>query len=145
MSAIKPAQRITASEYRALTATRRAPKYGAKRTATGFDSKGEEARYATLQLLERTGQISDLKRQVRIMLYAGDQPLLAMTDKGAGRHIGLTVDFVYQQNGQTILEDFKGVETREFRLKRAIIATMGMTLVISSKRSSPTEIKSILP
>ena len=46
-------------------------KYGAKKTVVGdikFDSKREANRWMELQMLERSGAISNLQRQVRIDL-----------------------------------------------------------------------------
>ena len=36
-----------------------------------FDSKGEHLRYTTLDLLQKAGEIADLRRQVKIILVAG--------------------------------------------------------------------------
>lgn len=92
------------------------PKYRNQPVTVGgarFDSKREAARWQELQLLARAGAITELQRQVRYPLTVN------------GVTIGTyTADFVYQEDGQTVVEDTKGVITREFRrtakLMRAI-------------------------
>lgn len=64
-----------------------------------FDSKAEMIRYSDLRLLELTGHISDLETQPVFELTAG------VKYKG---------DFRYIENGQVIVEDVKGVQTRTF-------------------------------
>lgn len=72
-----------------------------------FDSKAEAKRGEDLVLLEKMGEISDLQYQVSFPLCLKPS-------------IKIKVDFVYQQDGQKIYEDVKGMgETREFRVKRA--------------------------
>lgn len=86
-------------------------KYHAKRTWSEitrrwFDSAAEARRGEALRLLELAGQITNLEYQVPFKLC--DKP-----------KISLTVDFRYRtSSGEEILEDVKGVETREFRVKR---------------------------
>lgn len=88
-----------------------ANKYGAIRTYSElcgrvFDSKAECRRGEELALLERAGEIFTLEYQVRFMLSEVPK-------------VSLTVDFSYRdKTGQEILEDTKGIETREFRVKR---------------------------
>ena len=78
----------------------------------GFDSKREARRYAELQLLERAGQISQLRPQVRI-------ELIPKCDKE--RAVTWTADFVYMENGEEVWEDCKGVRTREYVIKRKLV------------------------
>ena len=90
--------------------TKRSNKFSAKRTVLdgiGFDSKREAKRWAELCLLERAGEIADLRRQVPLALEGRDGPLLTRT----GRRMRLTVDFAYTdlRTGLTIYEDAKGV------------------------------------
>jgi hypothetical protein len=79
-----------------------------------FDSKGEANRYAELRLMERAGAITDLELQPKFVL------LDAFTDNEGKRHRAITyrADFRYIEDGRTIVEDFKGFETAEFKLKR---------------------------
>jgi len=86
-------------------------KYHAKRTYSElcqrtFDSRAEARRGEELALLERAGEISDLRCQVKFIL--SDVP-----------RITLAIDFTYLEKGVRKFEDTKGMgETREFRVKR---------------------------
>lgn len=66
-----------------------------------FDSKGEARRWMQLRLLDRAGEITELRRQVPF-------PLMTITDDGKpvewGKYIA---DFVYRENGVRIIEDSK--------------------------------------
>ena len=87
-------------------------KYNNKKTTVDgikFDSKGEANRYCELKLLERAGEISDLKLQPRFEL------LPKQKDE---RAINYTADFMYQEDGETVVEDFKGKETRDYIMRR---------------------------
>lgn len=98
-------------------ALKKPPKYHNVKE-NGFDSKREENRYHQLLLLEKAGLISDLRRQVRFELT----PRMAVD----GRHelaSHYVADFVYRDNetGKTVVEDAKGVRTREYVLKRKMM------------------------
>ena len=86
-------------------------KYRAKRTHSQlcgreFASHAEATRAEELYLLERVGQITDLKYQVPFILCQKPK-------------ITITIDFSYNDGGETIYEDTKGVLTRDFRTKLA--------------------------
>ncbi|MEP0454477.1 MAG: DUF1064 domain-containing protein, partial [Roseibium sp.] len=73
-------ERMTAADILATQSQPKSQKYGAQRTVVDgvtFDSKKEAARWAQLCLLQRAGQISDLKRQVVVPLVGRDGPLLS--------------------------------------------------------------------
>lgn len=94
-------------------------KFGNRKVVTDdgtFDSQGEMARWRELQLEERAGRITDLERQVAYELL----PRLQMPGQRTEQRIVLWVDFEYQEHGRTIVEDFKGVETPTWRLKRRL-------------------------
>ncbi len=85
-------------------------KYSAKKAYSElcgrvFDSKAEARRGEELFLLQKVGEISELQYQVRFVLH--HKPIIAVK-----------IDFVYKEDGQTVFEDSKGFETREFRVKR---------------------------
>ena len=84
---------------------RRQSKYGAVRTG-GYDSRGEAARAAELRTLQEAGEISELREQV---------PVVVSPD--GCKRITLRADFTYIENGREVVEDFKGFETPEFKLK----------------------------
>lgn len=91
-------------------------KYNAERTTVNgqtFDSKGEAARHQDLELLQRSGQISNLERQPKFTL----QPKFTDNTGKNQRAITYKADWSYIEDGQEIIEDFKGMETKEFLLK----------------------------
>ncbi len=105
-------------------------KYGAKKTQVGeitFDSKKEAQRYMELQLLERAGEISNLRRQVKIDLIGQYRPMYTRT----GRKMRLTVDFAYVEDNIEVLEDAKGMWTRDFEVRYAVAIAMGLNLRVT--------------
>lgn len=105
-------------------------KFGAKKTQVGdvtFASKKEANRWMELQLLERGGEISNLRRQVRIPLIGQHRPLYTRT----GRKMVMTVDFAYIEDGIEVLEDSKGAWTRDFEVRYAVAMAMGLNLRIT--------------
>ena len=86
-----------------------------------FDSQKEYTRFKQLQLLERSGAVSTLSRQVPFVI------LEAFTSGDGIRHKAIVyyADFTYEENGREIVEDVKGVDrktgrpvcTEAFRLK----------------------------
>lgn len=81
-----------------------------------FDSKKEARRWSELKLMESAGIITDLRRQVTFQLLP--------SQKGDGRTerpAKYVADFVYQENGKTVVEDTKGMKTRDYILKRKIM------------------------
>ena len=91
-------------------------KYGAKKVVIGgevFDSKKEFYRWSDLKLLERAGKISNLKRQVKYELIPKQKGERACT---------YLADFVYKDSdGNTVVEDTKGVRTDAYRIKRKLM------------------------
>ncbi len=105
-------------------------KYGAKKTQVGevtFDSKKEAQRFMELQLLERAGEITDLRRQVKIDLIGQYRPMYTRT----GRKMRLTADFFYVENGEEVYEDCKGMWTRDFEVRYAVAIAMGLNLRVT--------------
>ena len=93
-------------------------KYHNKKTmidGIAFDSKIEGERYANLKLLERAGVIENLKLQPRFLLQEG-----FTYDGHKERKIEYVADFQYERNGQTIVEDVKGMKTEVYKLKRKL-------------------------
>ena len=88
-------------------------KYNGKR----FDSKREAERYAELKLLERAGQITGLKTQVRYLLI----PSQYENGKCIFRSTSYVADFVYWQDGKLIVEDAKGMQTDVYRIKKKLM------------------------
>ena len=78
-----------------------------------FDSKREAARWQELRLMERAGEISDLRRQVRYELV----PKLP-----GERRVDYIADFVYRdKDGNEVVEDVKGVRTQAYIIKRKLM------------------------
>lgn len=95
-------------------------KYHAKKTELDgitFDSRKEADRYAELKLLERSGMIHNLRRQVRYELI----PAQKKDGKTIERACHYIADFVYEENGKTVVEDVKGFRTKEYVLKRKLM------------------------
>lgn len=78
-----------------------------------FDSEKEKNRYIGLKQLERLGVIQNLQRQVKYEL----QPSFKLNGKTI-RSITYIADFVYIQDGVEVIEDVKGMRTKEYLLKK---------------------------
>ncbi|KAF0844339.1 uncharacterized protein DUF1064 [Methylovorus glucosotrophus] len=85
-----------------------------------FDSKKEAKRYGELKLLERAGLIKDLQLQVAFELVPPQKG--GMRKELAVKYIA---DFVYTENGQQVIEDTKGVKTKDYIIKRKLMKLMG--------------------
>ena len=91
-------------------------KYHAKKTVLDgirFDSKKEAKRYNELRTLEKLKVISNLRLQV---------PYVLIEKSIYGRSIKYLADFVYLKDGETVVEDCKGVRTPVYRLKKRLMA-----------------------
>tara|TARA_R100001015_G_C4577435_1_gene134486 strand:+ start:506 stop:859 length:354 start_codon:yes stop_codon:yes gene_type:complete len=111
---------------------RKSNKFGARKTkfmGYTFDSMWEAERWGELSAMQRAGVVKDLERQVRYNLVINDQKICAYV-----------ADFQYKlidENGfeKEIVEDAKGVETAEFKLKKKMMkAILGIDVIISKKR-----------
>lgn len=80
-----------------------------------FDSNLEATRYRQLKLLQRAKQISNLRLQVPFLLQEGFKK-----NGKTHREIKYIADFVYEENGQTIVEDTKGICTEVFKIKQKL-------------------------
>jgi hypothetical protein len=80
-----------------------------------FDSIAESRRYKELALLERAKKIKNLQLQPKFLL----QESFKKNGK-TFRKIEYIADFMYEENGQVIVEDVKGMETKEFKIKRKL-------------------------
>lgn len=91
-------------------------KYGNIKTTTSdgirHDSIKEANRWCELNLLQRAGLISDLRRQVKYEL---------IPKQDGERAIYYIADFVYTEKGKTVVEDVKGYRTDVYKLKRRIL------------------------
>lgn len=83
-----------------------------------FDSHREAKRYRELSLLQRAGEINDLRTQVRYILI----PAQKKPSGGTERAVTYTADFVYRNKaGREIVEDAKGVRTQQYIIRRKLM------------------------
>lgn len=80
-----------------------------------FDSVLESKRYKQLALLERAKQIKNLRLQVPFLLQESFRKNGKVYKK-----IEYIADFVYEENGQTVVEDTKGIKTDVFKIKQKL-------------------------
>lgn len=101
-------------------------KYHAKKTTVNgitFASKLEAERFEQLLMLEKAGEICGLMLQVEFQILKGwINPDTG--EKTKSRHY--VADFVYIDNAtnKMIVEDTKGIETMEFRLKWVMVKSL---------------------
>jgi len=94
-----------------------------------FASKREARRYQDLRLLEKAGEITDLRMQVKYQLIPAQREPDIIGPKGgrkAGKliehEVSYVADFVYKdKDGNEIVEDTKGFRTKEYILKRKML------------------------
>lgn len=106
-------------------------KYGSKKVKIDgivFDSKKEATRYCELKLMQRAGQIKNLELQKTFELIPSQREPSTMSKTGKeklGRVIEKPVryvaDFVYTENGKTVVEDTKGYRTKDYVIKRKLM------------------------
>lgn len=95
-------------------------KFGSRKVTVDnvtYDSIKEYNRYCKLNLLERSGEITGLKRQVKYDLI----PSQRINNKVVERPVTYIADFVYRQNGELVVEDVKGFKTKEYIIKRKLM------------------------
>lgn len=93
-----------------------------------FDSVREARRYQELKLLEKSGAIQNLELQKKyILIPAQREPdttgRTGRPKKGRviEREISYKADFTYTENGRTVVEDVKGMKTKEYIIKRKLM------------------------
>lgn len=95
----------------------------------GYDSVREFRRAQELRLLEKRGFISGLQEQVRYELipaqyeYTEVQGARKMLQrkKLLERGVCYYADFVYYRDGELVVEDSKGMRTKEYIIKRKLM------------------------
>lgn len=105
----------------------RGNKYHAIRTGTSASRK-EARRKQELELMQRAGKISDLRCQVPFELIPAQREPPTIGPRGGVKPGKLIehncvyiADFVYVQDGQTIVEDTKGFRTKDYVIKRKLM------------------------
>ena len=97
-------------------------KYGNKKVMLNglwFDSMKEAKRYTELSLLQKAGKITDLQTQVKYELI----PAQKRNGKVVERAVHYIADFVYTEDGETVVEDVKSPATKTpvYTLKRKLM------------------------
>ena len=111
-----------------------------------FDSKHEMERYRDLYMMQRAGEITDLRTQVPYLLIPpqfDDAVAVEFEDILAGekkkkkkpklleRKCEYIADFVYRDgDGRLVVEDAKGVRTKEYLIKRKLMLYMHKIRVV---------------
>lgn len=109
-------------------------KYYNKKTCVNgieFDSRKEARRYQELLLLQRGGVIQNLKMQVKYNLIPAQYETYERYGKNGQRlkdgqrllekECSYIADFVYTENGKEIVEDTKGIKTKDYIIKRKLM------------------------
>lgn len=99
-----------------------------------FDSKKEARRFLELTALEQAGKIHDLRRQVKYLLIPEQRERCTERYKSGPkkgqfkpgrvleRECSYYADFdYYTEDGTHVVEDVKGMRTKEYRLKRKML------------------------
>ena len=93
-------------------------KYHAQKSG-GYDSRKEHRRANELRLMQRAGLISNLREQVSYELIPAQR---GADGKVLERACNYIADFVYtDKDGKTVVEDTKGVKTKEYIIKRKLM------------------------
>lgn len=110
-------------------------KYNSRKVAVdgiAFDSVREARRYKELKLMQQAGKISDLRLQVPFELVPalyehsgeiytkGKRKGQPKRGKCIEKAVVYKADFVYTENGCQIVEDAKGVPTKDYIIKRKL-------------------------
>lgn len=110
-------------------------KYGSKkvhRDGVVYDSRSEARRGAELALLQRAGEIRNLRRQVPYELIPVQREPDTIGARGAvnagkviEKAVGYVADFVYEEKTtdgwQEVVEDVKGFRTHDYIIKRKLM------------------------
>lgn len=93
-----------------------------------FDSRKEAARYKELKLLEAAGEISNLERQVKFVLIPTQREPDFVGVRGGikkgkviEKECSYLADFVYIRDGEVVVEDTKGIRTKDYIIKRKLM------------------------
>ena len=98
------------------------------RDGVTFDSRKEFRRYEELQLLQQAGEIANLRRQVKFVLVPAQREPGQIGARGGvkkgkllERECSYIADFVYGKNGKIVVEDTKGLRTKDYIIKRKLM------------------------
>jgi hypothetical protein len=98
-----------------------------------FDSVGEYEHWLVLKDREAAGEISDLRRQVVYELA----PAVVIDGKRKPR-MTYKADYVYVEGGREVVADWKGVITRDFRVRQHLMMERhGIDILVVRKEAAP--------
>ncbi len=93
-----------------------------------FDSRKEASRYRELKLLLDAGSISNLRCQEKFVLIPVQREPDIIGVRGGvkkgkviEKECSYLADFVYEEDGQTVVEDTKGFRTKDYIIKRKLM------------------------
>lgn len=93
-----------------------------------FDSRKEASRYRELKLLLEAGSISNLRCQEKFVLIPVQREPDIIGVRGGvkkgkviEKECSYLADFVYEEDGQTVVEDTKGFHTKDYIIKRKLM------------------------
>ena len=93
-----------------------------------FASKKEARRYGVLKAMEQAGQISNLQLQKEFVLIPAHYEPDTIGKRGGiikgkviERKCSYIADFVYIENGELVVEDTKGMRTKDYVCKRKMM------------------------
>ena len=108
-------------------------KYNAKKTefmGYKFDSKWEAERYGQLSSMALAGVVKDLERQVKYEIVVNNYKIC--------RYVAYFVYILVHEDGskEKIVEDAKGVQTSDFKLKKKLMKALYDIDIKISKKST---------
>ena len=90
-----------------------------------YDSKKEKYRADLLKLLEKQGEISNLKEQVKFELIPSQYEVINGKKRCLEKSCSYMADFTYcDVNGNFIVEDTKGFKTKDYIIKRKLMLSV---------------------
>lgn len=114
-----------------IPARRPGAKYGSRKAEVDglvFDSRREARRYMELRALERAGRISGLELQRTFELVPSQRGPSTKTKTGRERlgkvlerPVTYKADFCYVEDGRLVVEDVKGMRTKDYVIKRKLM------------------------
>lgn len=93
-------------------------KFSNEKTEDGYASKREAKRAKELAFLLRAGVITDLEQQIAYELVPAQHDEAGKLIERSVRYIA---DFRYRERGELVVEDAKGMQTREYIIKRKLL------------------------
>src|SRR5262245_58486220 len=97
--------------------TRKKNKFNARKI-NGYDSKTEASRAGELRMLEKAGRISGLEFKKKFYLLPSQKDTFG---KVIERPVTYTADYVYYEGTKFVVEDKKGMLTKDYVIKRKLL------------------------